>query len=56
MIYKYLASFFIGASRVLDLSPPIPSYEEEFGTDEQLLADDRRKVQEDIEAESTSAT
>ena len=45
----WLRSFLRGAGSILDLSPTIPSYVEMFGTDEQLLADDQRRLQQDHE-------
>lgn len=43
--FKY---YLIGAGTVLDLYSHIHSYEERFGTDEELLASDIKPIEDDL--------
>jgi len=46
---EWLRAFLSGAGTVLDISPTIPSYEEQFGTDEELLEHDRQMINQDFQ-------
>lgn len=45
----WLRPFLKGAGTVLEICPPDhPSYDKQFGTDEELLKEDWEKIQKDI--------
>ncbi len=46
---RWLAGFLKGAGSVLQICPPpSPTYEERFGTDEELIASDWKAVGDDL--------
>lgn len=48
-IPEWIRPFLRGMGSVLDICPSQPSYEEQFGTDEELLELDCKLIQQDMD-------